>query len=193
MAILGARHGTKSRGTYNVGIRLEGQWKQVNDLVNSLDILISTAAIAGQRKFALDYKAAVRRNMRSGGSKFRYPPLSPKYLKFKSKHGGSGGMFIWDKNMHDAVDIQNLGVGKVGVGIKSGLKRPNYDGESPEGNRLTISEYANVIEHGSFPMPPRPIFGDTFKSMGGKARIKETIELALINRFRSKGVQTTRI
>ena len=192
MAIIGSK-GLRTRGAYNVGIRLEGQWKEVNDLVNSLDTIISTAAIAGQKAFALKYKKEVKKNIRTNGGKFRYPPLSAKYLAFKTKHGGPSGPLIWSKGMYDAVDIHNFGKGRVGVGIEQGLRRENYEGESEKGNQLTISEYANILEHGHYPMPARPVFKDTFNSLGGKNGIRETIELSLITRFKSRNIPITRI
>lgn len=194
MAIQGIQKGLRFRGTQQVGIQLDGQWREFDYLVNNVDTLLTKAAIAGQRAFAKKYQAAVKTNIRNGGKRFHYPTLSVRYKAFKERHGGSAGLLMWSKAMHDNVIVKDLGLGKVGVGIEKGIKRDFYDSENPNGNRLSISEYANILEHGSFPMPARPVFSDTFKSeqVGGLNGIRKAIELSIITTYTSKGIPVTK-
>ena len=195
MGILGAKHGLRTRGTQNIRVQLEGQWVEFNYLVNNCDALLSMAAVAGQLKFAEKYKKEVKKNIRNGGKKFHYPKVSGKYKAFKQRHGGGSTTLNWSDTMADSVDTVNLGIGKVGVGIVKGKKRPFYEGESARGNRLQVHEYANILEHGAFPVPPRPVFSDTFKSetLGGLAGLRETIEMTIIKKFGSKGIPVNKI
>jgi len=192
MAIQGALIGLRKRGTFNVEIKLEGEWPKYRQLVNSNNLLLAAAAIAGQRSFAEKYKKEVKRNILTGGKKFGYPPLSEGYKKFKERYGGRGTPLVWSKTFYNSVKvIKNKAGTFFGVGIPKGIKRPSY--HPSDNNRLTVSEYANVLEHGSFPIYPRPVFKDTFKDMGGKKAIRTFIEIAIIKNYYMRGFRVNRI
>ena len=190
--IRGASHGLRKRGTFNVGIKLEGEWHKYRELANNNNLLLAAAAIAGQRSFAKKYQKEVKRNILTGGKKFGYPPLSEGYKKFKARYGGRETALVWSKTFYNSVKIIKNKAGTFfGVGIPKGIKRPRY--HPSDNNRLTVSEYANVLEHGSFPVYPRPVFKDTFRDVGGKNAIRTFIEMAIIKRYFQSGFRVSRI
>lgn len=193
MAIIGISKGLKSRGGYNVDIRFDGNWIKFNELVNNTDVNIAIAARAGQREFAEAYRDALVKHLDEGCQRFQYPPHNPDYLKTKLRHGGDPGMLQWGGSMKNAIQTIRSNINNTwAVGIPKNIKRPKYYGG--DNNRLTISEYANILEHGSPPeLPARPLFADTFKkTMGGIDGIKKFIENALITRFGAEGFYLTK-
>jgi len=98
--------------------------------------------------------------------------------------------------MHDSVQVMDLKGGRVGVGIPKGTHRPNYTDESSKGNQLTVSEYANVLEHGSGSrnIKARPVFSDTYrKDMGGNAGLSKYMSWHIARGFRSVGIKLIKI
>lgn len=189
MGVIGAQFGLRTRGGFNVEVKFEGEWLRFNRLIGSLDINMMLAAKAVQRKFAEKYRDKVKANIRTGGRRFGYPEHSKKYQKYKAKYGGGGGLFYWSGAMHQAVQVMDLRGGRVGVGIPRGLKREPYHGNDKV--RLTISEYANVLEQGSWSrnIPARPLFADTFKhDMGGMLGLKTYMQFHIVREFRKRGI-----
>lgn len=195
MAVIGGKeHGLRTRGTFNVGIKLDGDWVKFNHLIENSDHLLRIAAREGQRKFAEAYRDKVKDNIKTGGKRFGYPDTTPDYTLRKIKHGGGSRNLIWDENFLDAVEIMKPTVrGNWGVGIKRNVTRGKYFGSDK--NKLTISEYANVLEHGTKYMPARPIFSDTFTrtngGMGGKAGVRKFITSHIVKYFRTIGIKVT--
>lgn len=183
----------RSRGSYNVEVKFEGNWFKFNEVVNSTNVLMAMAARQGQREFAEEYKNRLQKNIRTGGKRFGYQGLSPKYLAWKLNRNGPSSLLNWSGAFASSIEVRENRNGKrFMVGIPKGEKRPYYF--STDANKLTISEYANVLEHGTSNIPERPIFADTFsKDMGGKYALKKFIELSLIKRFGERGVIVTRI
>jgi len=187
MAIVGAQHGVRARGGFNVDVKLSGNWLRFNQLVGSLDITLMTAAVGAQRKFAEKYRDRVQINIRTGGKRFGYSPHSTKYRTYKSRHGGGTKLLYWSGTMADSVDIVKLRGGRVGVGIPRDAVRAPY--HTKEGDLLTVSEYANILEHGAWPVPARPVFSDTFrKDMKGLAGLRSFIQWHIIRNFGIQGI-----
>ena len=195
MAIVGAKHGMRARGSYNVEVQLSGEWFRFNALVNSLNRNIKIAALAAQHEFAQDYKDALIENIKNGGTRFAYPPHSPQYAKYKAKHGGGGSLMRWSDSLINAIEVLPLSGKLSGVGIPKDAKREEYFGG--EGGIKNISEYANINEHGSWGkvnIPPRPYFSDTFrKTMGGLKGLRKHIEVALFIKFKAKGIKVIKL
>ena len=195
MAIQGVRYGLRSRAGFNVEIRLAGEWVRVNNILNSIDIDMALAGATAQRKFAEKYRDNVKHNIRTGGKEFGYPGHSPKYRKYKSKHGGPDNRLLhWSGAMEEAVQVVKLGGGRLGVGIKKGIKRERYDNE--KGDILDISEYANILEKGAYSrgIPARPVFADTFKEdMGGIRGLKTYLAWHVARNLKAKGVPVIKI
>lgn len=193
MAILNAQHGLRTRGGYNVDIKLSGDWVKFNMLISSMNIKVMAAASLAQREFAEKYRDRVKTNIRTGGRRFGYPPHSDKYSRYKGHYGGPSKQLMWSGAMHDAVQVMPLKGGRVGVGISRNAQREPYHGK--ETRLLPISEYANVLEHGSGgDQPPRPVFSDTFKEdMGGMKGLKTFIEWKLVRSFAKQGTILTKL
>lgn len=189
MAILGAQHGVRTRGGFNVEIKLEGNYYRFRQLMNTFGPQVLLIATSAQKQFAEKYKERVKVNIRTGGKKFGYPGHSPAYAYYKQLHGGPGGLFMWSGAMHDAVDVMELRGGRVGVGIPRNEKREKY--HDKEGDLLTISEYANILEHGAYSrgVPARPIFSDTFKQdMKGIKGLRIFLNWHIIRGLRAQGI-----
>ena len=192
MAIKGASHGVRGRGSYNVGVKLEGQIFKFNYLTQHTDVLLAGAARGAQKSFAEAYRDAVIKNIKNGGKKFHYKGHSPGYAKYKAKKGGGSRMLYWDGLMAKSVIIKDsANKTRYAVGIESNDKPGYHTAE----NTLTVSEYANILEHGRPPyMPARPVFGDTFKeTMGGMKGLKRHIEVGVISHMAKAGIRVNRI
>lgn len=199
MAIAGASHGVRTRGGFNVEVKLEGDWFKFQELINNFGPSVMISAQASQRAFANEYKKKVKENIRTGGKKFGYPGHSPKYAKYKSKREGPSRLLYWSGTMLNSVEVIPLAKGRFGVGIRRGVTRPRYKDEKTK-KILTVSEYANILEHGTFggqKLPARPVFSDSLtdpiNGMGGKRGMQMFIANDLIKRLRKKGINITRI
>lgn len=197
MGIIGAKHGLTSRGGYNVELQLDGDWIGFRNLVNSVDVKVSLAAREAQRLFAEKYLDTVKDNIRSGGKKFGYPETKPDYTLRKIRYGGGTTTLRWSDSMLESVTIVRGSRGtNWSVGIPAGLERPKY--YPSDKNRLTISEYANILEHGRPPyMPARPVFSDSFRridgGVGGLRGMKLFLETTIILKLRALGIKTSKL
>lgn len=192
MAIVGALHGLRSRAGFNVEIKLEGDWFRFQDLINRFGPATMVVAKGAQKSFAQKYKEKVKSNIENGGKRFGYPGHSSAYSRLKAKRGGPSRLLYWSGAMYNAVDIVDLPKGRTGVGIPKGVTRERYKGEKKV--ELTISEYANVLEHGAFHIPPRPVFKDTFKQdMGGLKGLKDFMTAEIALGLRAQGINVKKL
>lgn len=195
MAIAGALHGLRTRAGYNVGIKLEGDWVRYEHLMNTFGPAIMALAQQSQKNFAKKYKTRVRHHIRTGGKRFGYPGHSPKYRSYKQRRGGGSRVLYWGGTMYNSVDIMDLPRGRTGVGIPTGIYRPRYPRE--KGDLLSVSEYANILEHGTrggLHIPARPVFSDTFKKdMKGMKGLKEFMALDIYAKARAQGINITKL
>ena len=188
--------GLRKFGSHDVEVRYDGDWIKFGVLMRSTDLLLAAAVRKGQRAFADAYRDAVVSNMESGGKKFGYAPMAPDYAAFKARKGGGGQLYRWSGTLIDSVEVtQNASGTRFMVGIDSEASRPSY--YAGEGNRLTVAEYANALEHGyatrGVYVEPRPIFSDTFRfTMGGKEGIRKFIEAYIVGTFLTKRIRVTK-
>ena len=194
MAIVGALHGVRARGGFDVDVKLEGNWVKFNQLIGSMDVVAMASAREAQKQFAEKYRDRVKVNIRTGGKRFGYPPHSKKYTYYKGHYGGPAKLLYWDGTMHDSVKVVKLSRGRVGVGIDKDAVREPY--HAKEGPLLTVSEYANILEHGAYSrgVPARPVFADTFREdMKGIAGLKTFIQWHIIRNFGAQGVPVIKL
>lgn len=182
----------RGRGSYNVEFRFDGNWFKFNEITSGTNILMIMAARQGQKEFAEEYRDRVKANIITGGKKFGYPGNQERYLIRKVRKGGASTALVWSRAFYDAVTIRENRIGsRFMVGIPKNIKRGEY--YSSDANRLTIAEYANVLEHGSSKIPSRPVFSDTFRiDMLGLRGLKKYMELALIRKFGTVGINVMR-
>lgn len=182
----------RARGGFNVEMKLVGEWAKFNSLINNIDVDIACASIIAQKKFANRYKDRVKLNIRTGGKRFGYPKNTEGYSDFKKNKGGPNSLLVWSRTMHDSVQIVKLRNNRWGVGIPKNIDRPSY--HKSDKNRLSVSEYANILEHGTSKIQPRPVFSDTFKyDMKGIKGLKTFVEWHLRREFLKKGITLTKI
>jgi len=193
MAIQGVLHGLRTRGTFDVEVRLDGEWVKFNQLINTMNLTMGVAALEIQKKFAEKYAENVRKNIRNGGKKFGYPPHTSYYSAWKAAHGGPGRLLYWDGTMANSVQVKKVSGGRWGAGIPKEIKRERYFDK--EGGILEVSEYANILEHGAYSrgVVARPVFADTFKEMGGLKGMKTFFQFHLVRNFNKKGIMLSKI
>ena len=195
MAIAGALHGLRTRGGFNVDIKLEGDWVRYDALFNRFGPTMVAIARSAQHSFAEKYKDRVKHHILTGGTRFGYPGHSAKYSSYKSSRGGPSRVLYWSGAMMRAVEIMKLPGGRVGVGIPKGATRNRYPREG--GDLLTISEYANILENGTMGglhIPARPVFRDTFKQdMKGMKGLRQFMTAEILIQARALGINISRI
>lgn len=188
-------HGVRTRGGQNIGIILEGDWLKLGRLTSSIDITMAAAAAGAQLRFAKKYRDKVKSNILNGGKRLGLKPLQPSYKKFKTQKGGGGRALVWSQALYNAVEVMTLRGGRVGIGIDRKKTRGQYNHES-ESPSLTISEYANILEHGSASagIVARPVFRETFKQhMGGIKGLQKFIQWHLIRDFNKQGIRLNKL
>lgn len=189
MAIQGVKYGLNYRNpSARVEVKLEGDWVKYRQLINNLDPLIATGAVAGQREASYRYFNALRQNINNGGVRFGYPKLGAKYLKKKLRMGGFSKMFNWTRSFYNAIEVRFKNF-TYSVGIpRNRFKRSNRPGLS---NDIPIDQYANILEHGNYKMGvvKRPIFRDTFKQIGGTVFVRAMIVKNINKRFIFRGIK----
>ena len=197
MAIAGALHGLRTRAGYNVEVKLEGDWFRLDQLTSNFGPVVMVIARRAQRSFAIKYKKRVQHHINTGGKRFGYPGHSRKYASYKQVRGGGSRVLYWSGTMHDSVDVMDLPRGRVGVGIPRNIRRPNYPREHQDNNQLTVSEYANILEHGTkggLGIPARPVFSDTFKKdLKGNRGLKEFMATEIMLDLRARGINVTKL
>ena len=96
--------------------------------------------------------------------------------------------------MANSIEVVDLFGGRVGVGISKEAVRAPY--HEKEGELLTVSEYANILEHGAYSrgVPARPVFSDTFRvDMKGLRGLRSFIQWHLIRDFAAQGIHVNKI
>lgn len=171
-----------------VSFSLEGDWVKAAQLINNLSTTIRTAALKGEKEAAFIYYEKLRNNVKTNGKLLGYPQEKVSYEKKKQSAGLSGGLFRLTDSFLTYITIIRKPTG-YWVGVKPGKKKDlKVSGFSDD---LTISEYVNVLEHGSPKMGirKRPIFRDTFRQMGGLAGVKAIIMRNLSSKFTRMGIK----
>jgi hypothetical protein len=189
--------GLRPRGSHDVQIKYVGDWTTFNYLIRNSDLILASAAKAGQHAFAEAYKDAVVRNLKEGGRRFGYAPMAPDYAAYKARKGGGNRLFSWSGLLIDSVQVmQNYDGTRHMVGIPKNIPGPDYHAGQ---NSLNVDEYANALEHG-YALPkqrvyvePRPIFSDTFRfTMGGKEGLRKFIEAHITGKFFEKKIRVSK-
>jgi len=154
-----------------LGVRLVGDWKEFGILLRNLPRRLRRAAINGQIKFGERYHKAIIRNIATNGHLLKWPELSEKYKKFKKSHSGDPNeMYHFYGQYLRSISMQVKPNGTILIGIPKGV------GKSKFGD-YTVAQYAHVLEKGSYTrnIAARPLWGPTFKQIGGMTKLKEIV------------------
>ena len=135
-----------------------GNWHKIHQIIHRLPATLRVAMMAGQRSVAKKFKAEILKAIRSNS----YP---------EKKQAQGGGLFVFTGSYKRNIKIITTNSNRIYVGIKKGVRGNNK-------SRLTISEYANILEQGSVTrgIVPRPLWRDTWRKFGGKKRAIRIIE-----------------
>ena len=167
-------------------IELFGDWEKTKSLIDGLPVTIKLGSLAGQNSAAQKFLTILRRNIRENGGSIGWPPLSEKYKAWRERNGfSSDNMFVLTGLYYRSINIWNNG-NTVYVGMKNNTRNMRT------GGKLTLVEIATVLEYGSTlrKIKARPLWGPSFKQLGGSARIKGLIIWHIRNQiFKRHGVR----
>lgn len=157
----------------HVSIKQEGEWKRMGIALQNLSPAIRSGVVIAQREFAIKFKKKLRHNIRTNGVEIGWAPLSPAYAAWKDKQDsryGSSNILRFSGTYYNSIDIIQKGY-TVYVGIPLGK------GSASSNEGLSVSQYANILEHGSFArnIPARPLWGPSFKQIGGSKALASTM------------------
>lgn len=184
-----------SRITRNIGkgispdgivpqIELFGDWARTQAMLSTIDGVLAVAMEKGRKSVAEKLKAAIRKNIRENGGSLRWSSVSTKYAKFKRRKGYDPNNLLQMTNLY----YNSINVWKAGLNYYVGVKRNVKHNEG----RLTVGQIANILEHGSVTrgIAPRPLWGPTYKQIGGKTRVKGVILWHIRNEiYKSYGIR----
>lgn len=140
-------------------------------IINNQEKIIRNTAVIGEIKAAEDYRKYLKETIRTGAPQMGYKPVSQDYWNLKASKGIDKEDLNLTGTMVSSIKIKWTKRGNVAVGILPGGRS-----NAPKGmGGLTPLEYARILETGQGEQPPRPVFKDSFRHWGGKARIVATI------------------
>lgn len=174
---IGRRFQTKA----DINIELTGDWDKFGKLSRNLTSDFRIGTLAGSTIAARKFYTAIRKNIKNGGSLFNYPQLSPKYAKKKGRKAEINRLFNYYGHYYRAIKLTSDKWSSM-VHIKRGAYNPGT------GGNYTINNIAKVLEAGNKKgsVKARPIWNDTYKSLGGGTYVRQTIVRAIKRHFRIK-------
>jgi hypothetical protein len=167
-------------------VELDGDWVKLNRVVRDLDRDIAQSAMEAQEAIAQKYKKALRKNMKENRFGFQ---LSKAYSEFKAEHGGPNTPLIWTRKYYNSIIIRTNKTGRL---VQVTIKDSAYYSGSSHGasNRsiISVKEVANILEHGSnvHNITARPLWKLTFRDLGGKAGIQQSLNRSLAQRLSTR-------
>lgn len=164
-----------------IRIEVDGDFLRGQKVIDRLPAALKAAAFKAQLKFAEKYKANLRRHIRDNGKELGWAPYSKGYVRYKrairkkksSVRYGPESMWRFQGHAYNSIEITKDPIrNRVSVGISRENGKMNLDGE------LTVSQYINIVEHGSHSrnIKKRPLFGPTFKLMGGQKALSRMVQ-----------------
>lgn len=158
--------------------------KKAEELLRRFPEIMCKAYERGAKRFATILLRIVKTALATGnpppGSGVSWPPLSPKSKK-AYKSWGFPNTHLWYVigAMYRRVGIQRSRGRKKEflVGFPQGVRatHPNKNARRNLSLRPTLSGLAKLLEEGGGRVPPRPLFGPSFKAAGGKQRLNRFI------------------
>lgn len=169
----------------NVELHIEGDWVKAERVIAGIDKSIAKGydrAIEKSSKAILNIvKTAIRSGTPPRGSGVSWPPLSSSYLHAKGKH-----------NIYHLTGLYLKSIGmfkyksRTIVGLPQRVNRPDTS--------LTLNQIAIILEHGNDIIPSRPLWAPSFKSYGGKEKLrKEVIKEIRSQIFKDYGINAGKI
>lgn len=129
------------------------------------------SAMAFGNRLAREAKTCLSRGMPPRGSGVSWPPHAESTVKRLGEHT----LLYWSSQYYHAIKVRKRGK-YIFVGVPSGLKKTRKDNYKSS-NPLTLTKVANILEFGSGDgkIPPRPLWGPLWSSVGGKNNFKKVL------------------
>lgn len=167
-------------------IKLEGNWEQSVNLVNSLGKDIEHGYNLAIDKFSKDLLRIVKKSITLGipppGGGVVWEPLSPKTIKRYGQHPiyNLTGLYARTIGLYRYKS-------RVLVGLPSGIRRSSQ-------KRLTLNQLAKILEFGSSSgIPPRPVWAPSLKAVGGIDKLKKSILTSIRKELSKHGVRPNQV
>lgn len=175
-------------------IKLDGDWVRVGQLIDNLAPDIQKAYDTATSKFARALLRIVKTSIATGsppkGSGVYWEPLSDATLR---KYGDHPTYYLTGL-YHRSVGLFKY-KSRTLIGLPIGKKRSSQGG-------LTLNQLALILEYGTGgkgggksrgTIPPRPLWGPSLKSIGGKEKLRATILTELRRRFSRYGIKPNQV
>lgn len=157
---------TRSTRHLTPDVELYGDWAKTRRVLNGLDSAILIGQLRGQKSALNKLEAIIKRHIRENGSQLGWQPLSKAYKKRKKRLGGDPGKMLRLSNTY----YNNIKVWSKGTTSYLGVE--HHIRNQTTGGHYTVGQIASILEHGSGPIPARPLWAPSFKQFGGSTRIK---------------------
>lgn len=163
---------------YQTEVQFVGDWDRVARLLNDTPMIIDIGSKLGQESAANKILKIVKHHIRTNGGELGWPSLSMKYQESKASKGFDPGRMLYMTGTYYWSIKKWNNRGNIYVGVKSGTKHPD--------SKLTVSEIANILEHGSNArnIPARPLWAPSFKQFGGSKKVRSLILWHIAAQFR---------
>lgn len=170
---------TKDLTKYGTEVVLTGDWDLARNFLGRMDKLIAQGALAGQISAGEKIRAEVRKNIRENGSSLGWPPLSLLYAEKKTGMGFDPNRLLYATGTYYRSIELSIKPPRVSVRVKPRASHPT--------SKLTVSQIATILEYGSSArnIPARPLWGPSFKRIGGAQRVRNIIKWHIANKLRS--------
>lgn len=171
---------TRKIGGVSTEITFIGDWNKVIRTLDDVPYIIKTGALLGQEAAAKKLIKIVKHHIKSNGGELGWPPLKASTQTAKNKKGYTGdSIYVMTGTYFRSIKKWKKR-GVIYVGLKRGVKHPT--------SGLTIGQIANILEYGSQArgLPPRPLWGPSFKQLGGSKKIRKLILWHIAAQFRMR-------
>lgn len=177
-------------GDLKLEFQVKGNWMEAIDLPVRVASSMRKGYDEGVKQFSRRFIEVITRAITTGtppkGSGVKWDPLSQKTLKRYGFH---------HPYLLTGLYRNNIKLFKETSRVYIGLSRTKASGGTGNGkSKYTLTQVARILEYGDTEgagsgIPPRPLWGPTFVSVGGKKRMKQYIVDAIRTRLRQKGIK----
>lgn len=151
----------------SIEVKLEGEWQRVEAAIGKLSPDILKGYEIATNKYANKLLRIIKRAVLSGtpppGGGVNWPPLSPDTIK---RYG--------DHPIYNLTGTFSKAIGFFHYKSRTYVGLPLARGRSSSGG-LTLNQLAKLLEFGGTHIPPRPLWGPSFKAAGGIDELRRNI------------------
>lgn len=177
-------------GSLKIEVKLKGNWVEATKLPSRVANAMRKGYDEGVNKFSARFLKTINQAITTGvppkGSGVKWDPLSPKTLK---RYGAHTPYLLTGLYRHSIKEFKSKTRHYIGMS-----KSKASGGKMSPDSNLTLSQLARLLEYGNDEgagsgIPPRPLWGPTLKSVGGKQRLKKYILDSVRSRLSARGIR----